>query len=278
MRLTLAQIATGTDKAHNLALIDAAARQARAAGADLVVFPEYAMYEKAVVDASFADAAEPLDGPFVTGLRALATELNIAVAAGVVERSDHDGRPYNTILVVGPDGGTLARYRKVHLFDSAGFRESAWIAPAPSLEPVVFTLAGTRVGLMTCYDLHFPELGRELADAGADLVLACSSWVPGTDKPEQWRVLVQARAIENSYFVAAVSQAPPVSIGRSLLAGPSGRVEGELGDAPALATFDIDPARVTATRARNPALANRRYVVGRPGPASGPAVRPASTA
>lgn len=265
MRLSLAQIASGTDTARNLGLIGDAAERARAAGSDLVVFPEYAMYEKAVVDASFAEAAERLDGPFATGLRDLAGRLGIAIAAGIVERHDDDARPYNTVLVVGPDGRDLARYRKVHLFDSAGFRESAWIAPSPSLEPVVFELAGSTIGLMTCYDLHFPELGRELADAGAELVLASSSWVPGDDKPEQWRVLVQARAIENSFYVAAVSQAPPVSIGRSLLAGPTGRVEGELGDVPALATFDIDPARVAATRARNPALANRRYVVRRPG-------------
>lgn len=259
MRIALAQVDSGTDKARNLARVREATERAADDGARLVVFPEYSMYEKKMVDATFASAAEPLDGRFATGVREVAARRGVTVAVGIVERAAGDGRPFNTVLVVGPDGQTLARYRKVHLFDSAGFRESAAIHPADDLGAVTFAVDGLTAGLMTCYDLHFPEMGRVLADAGAGLVLVCSSWVPGPGKADQWAVLARARAIENGCFVAAVSQTPPVSIGRSLLVDPMGTVLGRLGEAPEVAAFSIDPELVAATRARNPSLAHRRF-------------------
>jgi predicted amidohydrolase len=263
MRLSLAQLDSGTGKARNLATIERRARRAADDGAELAAFPEYSMYEKKVVDASFGPAAEPLDGPFVTALAALAASLGIAIVAGVVEVNKGGPRPFNTLVALSASGSLVARYRKIHLFDSYGFRESESIAPSPSLEPVVFDVGGTTVGLMTCYDLRFPELGRELADAGAELVLACSSWVPGEGKAEHWRVLAQARAIENAYYLAGVCQLPPVSIGRSILVAPSGGIIGELGLEAAVATFDLDPAEVRAARDRDPALQNRRYSIRR---------------
>jgi Predicted amidohydrolase len=259
LRLGLAQIDSGTDKDRNLALIADRASVARGAGADLVVFPEFSMYEKKVVDATFSTAAEPLDGPFVDGLRLLAVDLGLTIVAGVVELNPDDRRPYNTLVAVGPSGDIAARYRKVHLFDSFGFRESDCISPADDLEPVVFEVDGVTVGLMTCYDLRFPELARGLADAGAELMLACSSWVPGDGKIDQWTVLARARAIENTCFFAAVSQLPPVSIGHSTLVDPMGGVIGSLGAEPGVGTFEIDIGEVAAARALNPTLAQRRY-------------------
>ena len=263
MKLALAQFGATTDKAHNLAQLREFATRAAADGAELVVFPEFTMYEKKVVDASFAEAAEPLDGPFCLAVAEVAAMLGIAVTVGVVERNDHDFRPFNTLVAIGPAGERLARYRKVHLFDSYGFRESDAISPAESLDPVVFTVADITVGLMTCYDLRFPELGRELADAGAQVMLACSSWVPGEMKVEQWRVLAQARAIENGCYVGAVSQTPPTSIGRSLFVTPMGNIAGQLDEEPALGIFDAQPREVSATRERDPALLRRRYLVTR---------------
>lgn len=266
MRLALAQLDSGTDKARNLAQIREFARRASDDGAELVVFPEFSMYEKKVVDATFAPAAESLDGPFVSALAELATNLGITLVVGVVERNDADPRPFNTLIALGPSGERLAAYRKIHLFDSYGFSESASIAPSDTLEPSVFVVGGVRIGLMTCYDLRFPELGRELADAGAQLVIAASSWVPGEHKAEQWRVLARARAVENSYFVAAVSQAVPISIGRSLLVDPMGTVVGELGEHPDLATFEVDQREVASARERDSSLLHRRYSIVREPP------------
>ena len=259
MKLALAQIGANTDKAHNLALIQDFATRASDAGADLAAFPEFSMYEKKAVDASFAEAAEPIDGPFCSAISKLASNLRMAITVGVVERNPHDRKPFNSLLTVGSTGERLALYRKIHLFDSYGYKESDGITPAQSLDPVVFTIADTTVGLMTCYDLRFPELGRRLVDAGAHLILACSSWVPGESKTEQWRVLAQARAIENECYVGAVSQTPPISIGRSVFVDPMGRILGQLDEQAALGIFETHPALVTATRDRDPALMHRRY-------------------
>lgn len=95
--------------------------------------------------------------------------------------------------------------------------------------PVVFESGGARFGLMTCYDLRFPKLARSLSDAGAEVLLVCSSWVPGIQKTEEWLALDAARAIENSVYLARVCPAPPVSVGRSVPVDPMGFVEEDPG-------------------------------------------------
>jgi predicted amidohydrolase len=259
MKLSLAQLGAGTDKVHNLALVAEHARSAADAGCDLVAFPEFTMYDKPAVDYTFSAAAEPLDGRFVDGVRGLAADLGLTIVVGIVERNQTGDRPFNTLVAVNPGGTVVAQYRKVHLFDSFGFRESDSISASDSLDPVVFTVGDITVGLMTCYDLRFPEQARALADAGSGLMLACSSWVPGAGKAEQWRVLARARAIENACFFGAVSQTPPISIGRSLLVDPMGVVVGELDEAPLVATFTVGAGDVAAARSVNPALEHRRY-------------------
>jgi predicted amidohydrolase len=154
MKLSLAQLGAGTDKVHNLALIAELARTAVDAGSDLVAFPEFSMYDKKVVDHTFSAAAEPVDGAFVNGVRALASELAHSIVVGMVERGENDNRPFNTLVGVDATGSIVARYRKVHLFDSFGFRESDSITPSDSLEPVVFTVGNVTVGLMTCYEIR----------------------------------------------------------------------------------------------------------------------------
>ena len=149
-------------------------------------------------------------------------------------------------------------YRKIHLFDAQGFGESTYIKPGPSTEPVVFEAGGAWFGLMTCYDLRFPELARSLADAGAQVLLVCSSWVPGTHKTEQWLSLNAARAIENSVYVAGVCQAPPVSVGRSLLVDPMGYVEADLGLEPGVRAVEVSLSTVARVREQFPMFRQRR--------------------
>ena len=150
------------------------------------VVHSYATYEKKRVDATFPEVAEPLDGPICQELANTARRHQIALVAGVVETSEEPGKAYNTLVAFGPDGARLAFYRKIHLFDAQGFEESTFIERGPSTSPVVFESGGASYGLMTCYDLRFPELARSLADAGAQVLLVCSSWVPGNHKTEQW--------------------------------------------------------------------------------------------
>lgn len=258
MRIALGQLESGTDILANLAAIDRFAATAAGDGASLVAFPEYATYEKKKVDATFPEAAEPLDGPICHELANTARRHRIALVAGVVETSEEPGKAYNTLVAFGPDGVRLAFYRKIHLFDAQGFGESTFIKPGPSTDPVVFESGGVTYGLMTCYDLRFPELARSLADAGAQVLLVCSSWVPGNHKTEQWLALNAARAIENSVYVAGVCQAPPVSVGRSVLVDPLGVVETDLGLEPGVRAMDISLEVVARAREAFPMFRQRR--------------------
>lgn len=258
MRIALGQLASDTDITANLRAIDGYAAQAAATGAELLAFPEYATYEKKKIDASFPSVAQPLDGEIGSELARIAAGYGIAVVAGMVESSPNPLRAYNTLAAFGPDGALLAAYRKVHLFDAQGFRESKYVAQAPSTNPVTFEVSGVRFGLMTCYDLRFPEQARALADAGSHVLLACSSWVPGELKTKQWRTLLAARAIENSLYVAGVCQAPPVSVGNSLLADPMGDIVAELGVEPDVAVANISRTIITSVRGNFPTHLQRR--------------------
>lgn len=258
MRIALGQLESGTDIKTNLAAIDTFTAAAALDGATLVAFPEYATYEKKKVDATFPKLAEPLDGPICQELAGTARRHRIALVAGVVETSDEPDKAYNTLVAFGPDGKQLAFYRKIHLFDAQGFGESTFIKPGRSTSPVVFEHEGARFGLMTCYDLRFPELARSLADAGAQVLLVCSSWVPGTHKTEQWLALNAARAIENSVYVAGVCQAPPVSVGRSILVDPMGVIEADLGPEPGVQAVGVSLETVARVRELFPMFRQRR--------------------
>ena len=184
----------------HVAALDPPVAEAAAGGARLAVLPE-ATSVRFGRDA--LAAAEPLDGPFVTGLAEAAREHGVAVLAGVFEPAG-DGRVYNTTVAIDEQGRIAGTYRKIHLFDSFGARESQFVAPGDT--PVVVELAGLRIGLITCYDLRFPELPRALSRAGAELLVVPSAWVAGPRKVHHWRTLVTARAIENVAYVAAVCQ------------------------------------------------------------------------
>src|SRR5690606_20800632 len=141
-----------------------------ARGARLVVFPEYSSYFNPTLDHSTVEAGEALDGPFVSALGALAQVLDVHIVAGMVEETMGGDRVYNTVVAVEPSGYRVAAYRKLHLYDAFGQRESEWVEAGAIDDPETFEVAGLRVGLQTCYDLRFPEVSRRLADAGVDVV------------------------------------------------------------------------------------------------------------
>lgn len=257
MRIALAQIASTDDVERNLRLIAGTARRASDEGADLVVFPEYAMYDKPRLDESFLAVAESVDGPFIAEVGRLAAAVGAHVVVGMVEANGRE-RPFNTVVLVGPDGTPHNAYRKIHLFDAYGCNESAFISPGEDLSPDPVEVAAMSVGFMTCYDLRFPELGRLLATKGADLLVVPASWVPGSHKVAQWRSLLAARAIENTCWVTGVCQAAPLSIGTSLVCGPDGVVRSELGPTPGLILTDVGRGDLDAIRRTDRNLALRR--------------------
>jgi len=169
-------------------------------------------------------------------------------------------RAHNTALAISPDGITLAVYRKMHLYDAFGATESDWIAPGEITAPT-FTWNGLIVGLQTCYDIRFPEVTRALVDAGAEVVAVPAEWVRGPLKEHHWRTLLTARAIENTVYVAAADQAPPVGAGNSMVVDPMGVELATVGENTDVAVAWITPDRVTDTRIINPALEMRRFGV-----------------
>jgi predicted amidohydrolase len=259
--IAVAQFAPGTDVAANLAEIRALATVAAGRGARLVVFPEYSSYFSPRLGPDFVTAAQALDGQFVTGLRAVARELGIHLVVGLVERIADPQRFSNTLVALAPSGETVATYRKLHLYDAFGDRESQWVKPGDIEAPQLFDFDGFRVGLQTCYDLRFPEVTRRLVDAGATLVVVPSEWVRGPLKEAHWRILVTARALENTLYVAAADHTPPVGVGNSMIVDPMGVEIATVGEIADVAVATISPARVEQVRALNPALALRRFAV-----------------
>jgi predicted amidohydrolase len=259
--IAVAQFAPGDDTAANLASIRSLAALAVGRGAKLVVFPEYSSFFVADLGERSVRAAEPLDGPFATALAALATELGIHVVAGMVETSADAKRFSNTLVAFDASGSLVAKYRKMHLYDAFGHKESDWVTAGPIESPETFALGGMTVGLQTCYDIRFPEVTRRIVDAGADLILLPSEWVRGPLKEHHWRTLVTARALENTVYVAAADQAPPIGAGNSMIVDPMGVELATIGEATDVALAWVSPARIAEVRAVNPALALRRFDV-----------------
>ncbi|MDF1604635.1 carbon-nitrogen hydrolase family protein [Nocardioides sp. YIM 152315] len=250
LRVALVQHASGLEPEGNRALLGELAPT----GADLVVFPEAFARDFGAAGSDVSAYAEPVDGPFATEVARVAGDLGSTVVAGMFERGEDPGRPYNTLVV---RGAAEATYRKIHLYDSFGYRESDRLTGGPTA-PVVLDLAGFRVGLMTCYDLRFPELARALVDAGAEVLVVPAAWVSGPLKVDHWRTLVRARAIENTAFVVAVGQPGPRHTGHSLVVDPLGEVLAEAGEGPEVLTGVLEHTVLEGARRTNPSLANRR--------------------
>jgi len=176
-----------------------------------------------------------------------------------------DARPHNTLLAVGPDGETLATYRKIHLFDvelgsGGSYSESAATTPGTSV--VVVEVGGFKLGLSICYDLRFPELYRALSEQGAEVLLVPAAFTLHTGK-DHWHVLLRARAIEAQAFVVAAAQygAHPgarQTYGHSLVVDPWGTVIAEASDGVGIVSATLERERLDAVRRSLPSLTHRK--------------------
>lgn len=241
------------DVAHNLQVLQDAARAAAARGAGLLAAPEMFLTGYAI-GADVPKLAEPADGPSAQAVARIAAEHGLAIAYGFPER---DGDTvYNAVQLIDADGARLATYRKTHLF---GCFEREWFTPGD--RPVVQAeLGGLRVGLMICYDVEFPENVRAHALAGTDLLLVPTAQM----HPFQFvaESLVPVRAFENQMYIAYVNRTGPEGefefVGLSTLAGPDGVARARAGRGAELVSADVDPAFLAASRETNPYLRDRR--------------------
>jgi predicted amidohydrolase len=261
VKISIGQVTATIDKLENIRGIESATREASAAGAGLVVFPEVSMFKQVVTDSDLVKAGEPLNGPFVTALRRIAIDNNISIIAGMSESIPDEERVYNTIVVVSSTGSLLGSYRKVHLYDAFGATESDLVRPGEMDQKFVFEIDGFKFGIMTCYDVRFPETARNLMDRGADVLVIPTAWAPGVLKEMQWETLVRARAIENTVYVVAVDIAPPDCPGDSMIVDPMGVIIARAPETVAVITADVSKERTAKVREKNPSLANRRFKV-----------------
>jgi len=264
LRVAIVQLEARDDVAANLAHAAELAREA-AAGADLVVLPEYVQYRGSAE--GYRASAAPIPGPTTEPFAAVARATGTWILAGShAEATADPARPYNTAVLLGPDGSAVATYRKLHLFDIAvvdgpADTESARVTPGE--EAVVAQAAGALLGLTICYDLRFPELYRALALAGAQVLVVPAVFTARTGR-DHWEPLLRARAIENGAWVVAAGGCGPggpgaiPAWGHSMIVDPWGRVVVEAGDDEAILRAELDLELVAQTRSQIPVLANRR--------------------
>jgi predicted amidohydrolase len=254
LRVRLVQRASALDPGENRAALDEVAELP--GETDLVVLPEAFARDFGQPGSDLAPYAESLDGPFAKRLRQLSAETRTAWLAGMFEAAEDPSRPLNTLVLA--DDDRLTAYRKIHLYDSFGFRESDTISPG-QVEPARVDLRGFPLGLMTCYDLRFPELARVLVERGAEALVVPAAWVAGDRKVEHWRTLLRARAIENTVWVIGVGQPGPRYTGHSIAVTPNGDIVAEAGaDEETVLDVVIDRDAVADVRRTNSSLVNRR--------------------
>ena len=210
------QLAFSADKSANLNLMLEIIENSEA---NIDVFPEYAMGVPANgLSAEYVQkTAEPLNGTFVTQIMEQTRQKR---SGAVFTMFLKEGKAVYNAAVFVDAGRHLALYKKIHLFDAFRYKESNLFTPGRKL--AITEYKGFRVGLAVCFDLRFPELFRQMAYQGVSLFIIPSAWYCGEHKLEQWRVLVMARAHENTAFAVAINQPPPVFTGHSLGASPMG--------------------------------------------------------
>jgi predicted amidohydrolase len=257
-RIALVQMRSSEDKQENLKKSIDFIAEAAGKGADLVCFPEFQMAfsPSSQSAAQLSGIAETVRGNFVSTLAAAAKKNKIGVIAAIYEKSG-SRRVYDTAVMISPAGKVSSVYRKLHLYDALGFKESAKLMPGKSIAKPSKTSAGS-VGLLICYDLRFPELSRILTVKGADVLVAPSAWVAGEMKEEHWQTMIKARAIENGSYVIAPDQVGNIFCGRSIAVDPFGVVLIDMGLMEGVEVVDIDRSRVQQVRKSLPLLKNRR--------------------
>jgi predicted amidohydrolase len=207
--------------------------------------------------AELTQVAEKIDGPFISALRDAAKASSTAVIVTIYENCPVPNRVFDTAVFIDARGNVASIYRKLHLYDAFGFKESDKFYAGDDIAPLVDSNED-RFGMMICYDLRFPEMARMLTLAGANILIAPAGWVQGDLKLEHWQTMIRARALENGCYVVAPAQVGNIYIGHSMAVDPLGRTLADLGDKEDVTIIELDLSLVRETREKLPLLQNRR--------------------
>jgi deaminated glutathione amidase len=267
------QMTSTADVERNLSSAEDLVRRAASRGARFVGLPENFAFLRS--EGEPVPEPQALDGPWVRRMSGLARELQVTLLLGSLpekvategfapERAK-DSRVYNTSVLLGPDGATLAVYRKIHLFDidlpgMEHLKESRAVRAGE--EAVVGKAPFGAVGMTICYDVRFPELYRALVRAGARVLAVPSAFTERTGK-DHWEVLLRARAIENLAYVFAPAQVGlhgggRASHGHAMIVDPWGTVTAQVPDGEGVVLAELDFACQDRLRRELPALSHTR--------------------
>jgi predicted amidohydrolase len=204
-----------------------------------------------------ANLAETINGNFVNTIANAAKEHQIQVVGSFYEKSRKKNRVYDTSFVINKSGKVISTYRKIHLYDALGFRESDKMISGSKITKPIQTSIG-KIGMMICYDLRFPEMSRSLAVAGSEILIAPSAWVKGYMKEEHWITINKTRAIENGCYVIAPDQVGNIYCGRSVVVDPYGKILLDMKKKQGIRYVNIELKKIKQIRRILPLLKNRR--------------------
>jgi deaminated glutathione amidase len=246
-------------------LIELATRQ----GAELVSLPEnFAFLGK---EADKVAQAQEIAVQSEKFLKKMAQRFQITILGGgfPVPVADNPSKAYNTAILVAPDGQEIFRYQKVHLFDvnvpdGNTYQESSTVMAGQDLPTIYNSDSLGKLGLSICYDVRFPEFYRYLSNQGADVLFIPAAFTAYTGK-DHWKILLQARAIENTCYVIAPAQTGNhyerrYTHGHAMIIDPWGVILADAGDQPGVAVAEINPNRLQQVRRQMPSLQHRVFV------------------
>jgi predicted amidohydrolase len=261
----MVQMRTSLSPEASFKQADSLIREAASQGANYVQTPEVSNLIQKNRKALFELLAPEDEDLSLKAYRELARELKIYLHIGSLALRATPERAVNRSFLIAPDGGIVACYDKIHMFDieldgGESYRESANYQPGETA--VISDLPWGRIGLTICYDVRFPALYRALAESGASFITVPSAFTVRTGEAH-WHTLLRARAIENGCYIFAAAQAGKHESGRecyghSLIVDPWGVVLAEGGVEPGIVMARIDPAKVVSARKSIPSLQHGR--------------------
>ena len=257
MKVAVGQFVVGPHWQDNVSVCIELMAQATEAGASLLVLPEAVLARQDDMPDLSVQSAQPLSGAYVTELCEASSSNNLTTVL-TLHTPTSVGRAANTLIAVRA-GEVIAEYQKIHLYDAFNVQESRLVDSGDDIAPII-TVEGMHIGLMTCYDLRFPDQALALALQGAEVLVLPAAWLRGPHKEKHWETLLTARALDTTCYVVASGECGNKNIGQSRVIDPLGVTMAAAAEAPALIFATLDKQRLVKVREILPVLKNRRFI------------------